>query len=380
MAASWTTYGSGALFARHNIVEWGRDLSNSFPRPRVRERAVEGDCTKMQNHPHNYCSNIFLMFSFRRLKSKMSNGSIDTPNETFRPLTAFSPNECIGWLVVLAIVGVATTTINILTVIVYLLEQSLRKRSMYLVISLAIADMCVGGISLSIYVSMSGFSCGLSKISPPPKRIWRSILIAVLLVFPMASVLNLAAISLERTHATFRPFQHRLLKKWIFRAPVAAIWITAVLGASHIYLDIFFKLSGPGEFYSYLSIFSFCFFIITVSYVSIVAKMLCGREPQRHNAVSRERKLTKTLFIVTVVSLMLVLPYIICVFLIFSKRPFYALSSRILHLRFFFISLASINSMVNPILYALTIPKFKRALVSFLGPRSRAEVAPQRDS
>ena len=334
----------------------------------------------MQNHPHNYCSNIFLMFSFRRLKSKMSNGSIDTPNETFRPLTAFSPNECIGWLVVLAIVGVATTTINILTVIVYLLEQSLRKRSMYLVISLAIADMCVGGISLSINVSMSGFSCGLWKMSPPPKRIWRSILIAVLFVFPMASVLNLAAISLERTHATFRPFQHRLLKKWIFRAAVAAVWITAVLGASYIYLDIFFKLSGPGEFYSYLSIFSFCFFIITVSYVSIVAKMLCGRQPQRHNAVSRERKLTKTLFIVTVVSLMLMLPYIICFFLIFSKRPFFALFSRTLHLHFFLVSLAFINSIVNPILYALTIPKFKRALVSFLGPRSRAEVAPQSDS
>ena len=97
----------------------------------------------------------------------------------------------------------------------------------------------------------------------------------VLFVFNMASVINLAAISLERTHATFRPFQHRVLKKWVFGAAVAAVWITAVLSASYIYLDVFFTLSGPGEFYSYLSILSFCFFVIAVSYASIVAKMLC---------------------------------------------------------------------------------------------------------
>ena len=323
---------------------------------------------------------MFLLYSFHRLTSKMSNGSIDTQNETLGPLTSFSPNECIGWLVVLSIVGVATTTINALTVIVYLLEQRLRKRTMYLVISLAVADMCVGGISLTIYVSMSGFSCGLWKIDPPPKGVWPTILIGVLFVFPMASVINLAAISLERTHATFRPFQHRLLKKWVFVAAVAAVWITAVLSASYIYLDVFFKLTGPGEFYSYLSILSFCFFVITVSYASIVAKMLCGTLPQHQRAISRERKLTKTLFLVTLASYVLLSPYIICFFLIFSKRTFFSFSSQTLHLHFFFVSLACVNSMVNPILYTLRIPEFKRALVSFLAFRSRAQISPQSDS
>ncbi|XP_067054603.1 substance-K receptor-like [Acropora muricata] len=305
----------------------------------------------------------------------MYNDSLDKQNETVEPLTTFSPNECIGWFVVLAIVGVAATTFNVLTVIVYLLEQRLRKRTMYLVISLAVADMCAGGISLAIEVSMSGFSCGLWKIDPPPKGVWRTILIGGPFVFPMASVINLAAISLERTHATFRPFQHRLLKKWVFGAAVAAVWIFAVLSASYICLDLLFTLSGPGEFYSYLSILSFCVFVIAVSYVSIVGKMLCGTQPQHQRAVSRERKLTKTLFTVTVASLTLILPYVIGFFLIFSKQPFYALSCQTLHLYFPLISLAFVNSMVNPILYALRIPEFKRALVSFLSFRSRAEAA-----
>ena len=301
-------------------------------------------------------------------------------NETVGSLTTFSPNECIGWLVVLAIVGVATTTINALTVIVYLLEQRLRKRTMYLVISLAVADMCVGGISLTVDVSMSGFSCGLWKIDPPPKGVWLSILIGVLFVFPMASVINLASISLERTHATFRPFQHRLLKKWVFGAAVAAVWIFAVLSASYVYLDVFFALSGPGEFYSYLSILAFCFFAIAVSYASIVAKMLCGTQPQHQRAISRERKLTKTLFLVTLASCVLLSPYIICFFLIFSKRTFFSYSSQTLHLHFLLISLAYVHSMVNPILYTLRIPEFKRALVSFLAFRSRAQISPQSDS
>ena len=310
----------------------------------------------------------------------MHNDSMNKQNETVEPLTTFSPNECIGWFLVLSIVGVATTTINVLTVIVYLIEQRLRKRTMYLVISLAVADMCVGGISLTIDVSMSGFSCGLWKIDLPPKGVWPTILIGVLLVFPMASGINLAAISLERTHATFRPFQHRLLKKWVFGAAVAAVWIFAVLSASYVYLDVFFTLSGPGEFYSYLSILAFCFFVITVSYVSIVAKMLSGSLPQHQRAISRERKLTKTLFLVTFASYVLLSPYIICFFLIFSKRTFFSFSSQTLHLHFLLISLAYVNSMVNPILYTLRIPEFKRALVSFLALRSRAQISPQSDS
>ena len=156
---------------------------------------------------------------------------------------------------------------------------------------------------------------------------WPSILIAVLFVFNMASVINLAAISLERTRATFGPLQHGLVKKRIFGGAVAAVWITAILGTSYKYLDIFFILSCPGEFYSYLSVLSLCFFVIAVSYVSIVAKMLCGTQPRLHGAVSRERKLTKTLVLVTLVSYMLMSPYIICLFLIFSKRTFNSFSA-----------------------------------------------------
>ena len=61
--------------------------------------------------------------------------------------------------------------------------------------------------------------------------------------FPLASVTNLAAISLERMHATFRPFKHRLIKKKIFGAAVAGVPFTAALSTAIVFSPFFLGLS-----------------------------------------------------------------------------------------------------------------------------------------
>ena len=296
--------------------------------------------------------------------NKMANDSLVKQNDTLLEgrLTTFSPTECIAWITVLCTIGIATVTFNGLAVIVYLKEPSLHKRSMYLVISLAVADMFVGGVSLSIRVFNSGRNCSLweNYLSPDGE----SMLVAIVFLFVVASVTNLTAISLERMHATFRPFKHRILKKWIFRASVAATWFIAVINSSYMYLDVLFKVRGSWEFYLPLSIGLCCFIISLVSYLSIVVKIHCGTHPHNHGAFSRERKLTKTLFMATVVSLALMLPCSLSYFLKFSKTS-HAYSRKISHLHFFVVSLNYANSLVNPILYAYRIPEFKRAISSF---------------
>ena len=74
------------------------------------------------------------------------------------------------------------------------------------------------------------------------------------IVFPTASIINLAAISLERTHATFRPFKDRLIKKKLFGAVVAIVWITAGL----ISTSLFYNSLKYTSFLSYKIQFS-CF-------------------------------------------------------------------------------------------------------------------------
>ena len=103
-------------------------------------------------------------------------------------------------------------------------ERRLRKRSMYLVINQAMADIFVAAsvISHCLYL---GSDCEFWTIQ------YLSVLYSsvsfVSWIFPTASLINLAAISLERTPATFRSFEHRLFKKKVFGAVIAAVWITS---------------------------------------------------------------------------------------------------------------------------------------------------------
>ena len=185
--------------------------------------------------------------------------------------------------------------------------------------------------------------------------------------FVGSSLINLVAISLERTHATFRPFRHRVIKKWVYGFIMATIWVTSGLLLVAIVI---------GNLYSYVvgSLIGFCLFIICACYASIVVKICFGVHPQHHGAASRERKLTKTLFIVTVVSLLLWLPSAIF-YLLVDTFPliFWSFHRVETVLQVFYFA----NCLVNPILYAIRIPDFKRALFSLfhLQPR-QVEIIP----
>ena len=312
-------------------------------------------------------------FSF---SSQMSNHS--QQQNTTISLALLSPSECIAWLTVFGIEAVAVVTLNALGIIIYLRQRSLRKRSMHLVINQAVADMFVAG-AVIFFGWILGNSCDFWTIN------YFSIAFFVLSIafqcfFSLASFLNLTAISLERTHATFRPFKHRLVNKKIFGAVIAAVWITAGLFTTSIVLTCLeefstFKLNAT--FLSFLSFFLFCLLIILVSYSSIAIKIVCGNQPHHHGATNRERKLTKTLFIVTVVSLLLTLPYVILEILNLVSfhtgvtLPFQARFRLKLSVLFLFFA----NSFVNPVLYTFRMPEFKRALFAFLSCRSQPQPA-----
>ena len=272
-------------------------------------------------------------------------------------------------VIALGMESVAIVTLNALTIIVYLKEYGLRKRSMYLVINLAFVDMFVAGCAITECWFL-GSDCKFGTINS--SNLPSFILIKVWFrAFSLASVINLAAISLERMHATFRPFQHRVMKKKMFGRAVAIVWITTVLcSAIGVVVDLVsfsFELNR-GLFTTYLSFFLFCFLIILVSYSSIAVKLVCGNHSHNGGVASRERILTKTLFIVTLASLTLTQPVII--FLILnnvSSHTFSVISHQTwFRLHSYFVFLFFANSLVNPICYGFRIPEFRRALFSIL--------------
>ena len=208
-----------------------------------------------------------------------------------------------------------------------------------------------------------------------------SVLVISFYFFPLVPLLNLTAISLDRMLAMFCPFKNRLVKKKMFEVVVVATWITAWLFTTSVVLTFFnrrrtLKVSS-GMFLTYLSAFLFCLLITLVFYSSIAIKIVCGNQPHHPGATNRERKLTKTLFIVTVVSLLLTLPYVFFqIHFLVSVLSFKTISFRAwFRLYLPVLSLLFGNSFVNAVLYAFRMPEFKKPLFSFLGCRSRAQPA-----
>ena len=284
-----------------------------------------------------------------------------------------SSSECIIWFTVFTAESVAIVTVNLLVIILFIKNRNLRTRSMYLVISLTVADMLVGvlsggyvpfyflqrcrliklNLSLEVGFSLSGFS----------------------LFFPLISLTNIAVISVERFHATFRPFRHRLIKRWVYVVAITAVWVFPLIVLVIRGVELLYLIGY--HLYIIESYCLLCLIVTFVSYTSILFKFRFGDHPQRHCAAAlRQRKLTVTLFITTLVSLLLWLPYSIFVFLSWSTDILSSLSfQEHFDLKYSLIFLFFANSLVNPILYTIRMPDFKKALLSLFRRHQRENVA-----
>ena len=144
----------------------------------------------------------------------------------------FSSSECIIWFTVFAAEFVVIVTVNLLTIILFIKNRSLRTRSMYLVISLTVADMLVGVLSGGYFTFSDLLGCRLIKLNLP--REVGFLLSNFCFFFPLVSLTNIAVISLERFHATFRPFRHRLIKRWVYVVAIVVVWVFSCNCFSHL--------------------------------------------------------------------------------------------------------------------------------------------------
>ena len=195
------------------------------------------------------------------------------------------------------------------------------------------------------------------------KTVWsHHISFAFVHLFSFTSLTNLIAISLERLHATLCPFRHRFVRKWVYRAIIIVIWLIAIVReVAQIFLwEIgYFEVINA---YLYVLFYSVSLFVICVSYILVVIKVRCSRHPQFHSRSKRERKLTGTALIVSLVSLLCLLPamiYVTC-----RHISFTCLMNVHINLATLILFLA--NSLVNPIIYALRMPGFREGLLQLV--------------
>ena len=283
---------------------------------------------------------------------------------------ASSP-ECITWMVVGLTESVTIIALNSLTVIAFCRDRNLRKRSTYLVINLAVADMISGGTStLDLFYNV-GAICNFWRYNILS---WYQIPQVLHLWFPIVSLTNMTVISLERLNATFWPFRHRTIKKSVYWVLIIAIWLTALLFSCALIMIQYYTRKWYYYFYAWSSFIFFCLLVICVSYVFIFVKLRFGNQPRHHGAANRERKLTVTLFTVTSLSLLMWLPYVITTFLFVAANILMSLSD----IAFFRLDnvltiLFYANSFLNPILYTMRMPGFRRALKMFCRQRPQLQ-------
>ena len=173
----------------------------------------------------------------------------------------FSSSECIIWLTVFTAESVAIVTVNLLAIILFIKSRNLRTRSMYLVISLTVADMLVGVLSGGYVTFARLLGCRLIKLN-----LSSEVSIALRsfdFFFPIVSLTNIAVISLERFHATFRPFRHRLIKSWVYVVAIVVVWVFPVIVLVIWRVELLY-------FYGYhvYIIESYCPLCLTVTFVS----------------------------------------------------------------------------------------------------------------
>ena len=267
---------------------------------------------------------------------------------------SLQPSSCIPWLVVFTIECLAIVVLNIMAIIVFVKQRQLQRRSTYLIIHLAIVDLLVGAVSgpMQIHTFMVWCTRASWDIT------YSTISLVIRPFFLFASLVNLTFISLERAHATYRPFKHRLIKKWVYGLVIAFIYLLTICKGTIEGVGVW-RFNNSWVVFSYLSLLV----IICLCYISISIKVHFSRQPQHNGAAGlRERKITSTLFLVTCASLLTFLP--VLVYQGMLSLRIISIPKNSSHFRISGTILTSFlaNSLINPILYAVRMPEFRAGI------------------
>ncbi|XP_068703857.1 histamine H2 receptor-like [Montipora foliosa] len=290
------------------------------------------------------------------------------------PLLASS--ECIPWIVVLISECVAIVVLNLITMAVFTTQRQMQRRGAYIFIrNLTMTDLLAGVISGPLQIERIGRPCDVWQYTYDASSWADLIKFAFLHIFSFASLANLAVISLERVHATYRPSRHLFMGRRVYYVTIAIIWLIAIIReALQITLDkVPFQDRGkiPLVINSalYIAYYLLVLLVVCICYTSIIIKVRFAPRMNHldNGVIMRERQLSAILFSVTVASLITLLPVIAYICLDLFHPDFTSPKSPVnFHLRMFALACFISNSLVNPIIYAMRMQGFRTGVRNLL--------------
>ena len=239
---------------------------------------------------------------------------------------------------------------NIVTLIIFQ-NRRLRKRPHFLLISLAVADLLVGLLSIPLFIAVNYVQ--------NDSRVFHALVRGADMLPGFASIFTLAAISLERMYAIGWPFRHRILKTQTYIFAIATPWVMAF---------VVILCANLLQFVHKPSTELITTFLITPIGLACTAYLLLWKKersrPMRCHGVheTRDERLTKTVGLITAAFLVTWLPFQI---LHLAKGP--CPTCKIPDVELFAAKLFHYaNSIINIIIYPLRCKEYRAALFQML--------------
>ena len=250
---------------------------------------------------------------------------------------------------------------NTFTVFVFWKNRNKLKRTSFLLINLAVADLLVG---LSQMITTGGiyiprYTHTKSTLGDDILKKW--ILAVPSLCSPYASLFFLVLISLERAYALIWPLRHRVasFRGYIYSA--IFVWAAATTLGALTLLIVKFKFLNRAHWMAALAcIAALSLTTVCACYVTIRARLSSNARAtvaNTDNTLEQNRKLSRTLFIVIGASLVCWGSSSVAYFIFHQCLRCYP---RLVHESFHIFHLG--NSLVNPIIYSFKFPMFRKAL------------------
>ena len=260
----------------------------------------------------------------------------------------------VPWIVLYAFEAFMILTGNSITVYIFWSIRKRLKRTSYLLINLAVADILVG-ISIILWLCV-----GIAAMMGRELSIVGKTAVNVDTVGTISSILSLVLISLDRMFAILWPFRHRTANTWCYHVSIGIVWFVASINAA---INVSFDLYSSNHRLIYLLAFTLIIavLIITGAYLAIWISMRRNRFCNNTSrSMEQDKKLAKTLFIVTALSIITCLPSGISLALRDYLKNLYSFRVQITF------AAQYANSFLNPLIYCFKMPEFKELLKKLL--------------
>jgi len=274
--------------------------------------------------------------------------------------------ELLAFIIFDLLFGTVITAANVFLFVAIYRDpcRCLRTPSVFLIANLSVADFFMGIVSYLRAAELTYLYCGLGDL-----LILNMIEYFLGAVSILVAVSTLMAMSYDRYIAVIKPFQYpQKINNSRAKVAIAIIWINALIMCVLPIADV--KRENFLLAYSY-SHFVIPSFILTAVYVKIYKMVARQRQElkdvrasltaaNRRKQLERENRMAITFVLILCIFYCSFLPYFIHVQILYfcSCRSSYAYNAYYLVANEFL----SVSCIVDPFMYALRLPRFKRSL------------------